>query len=142
MGGAFGYELDLTKLTAEEKDLIRRQVKDYKRFAPLVTRGDLCRLILPSDTVNGRTGCCAAWEYVSPDRTEALVTFVVIRTTVHPVYFLRLEGLDPGALYEDESSGARYRGDTLMRAGLNLTKNWKDGESVTIFLTKVPDAEK
>jgi len=139
MGGAFGYELDLTKLTPEEKDLIRHQTAEYRRFAPLVNRGDLYRLILPSETVNGRVGCCAAWEYVSPDRSEALVTFVVIRTTVHPVYFLRLEGLDPAGLYEDEETGARVRGDTLMRAGLNLTRTWRDGESVMIRLTRVEE---
>lgn len=141
MGGAFGYELDLTKLTGEEKDLIRRQVKEYREIAPLVRRGDFYRLILPSDTVNGQSGKCAAWMIVSEDKTEVLVTFVVIRTSVHPVYFLKLDGLDPAAVYEDRETGARYHGDTLMNAGLNLTKTWRDGESVLIRLTKVSDGE-
>ena len=138
-GGAFGYELDLTKLTAEEKQLIREQVAAYRRDGALICRGDFYRLIMPSDEVNGRTGCCAAWMAVSEDRSEALVTFVVIRGSIHPVYYLRLEGLDADALYEDGESGQRYRGSTLMRAGLNLTKNWRDGESAVIRLTRIPD---
>ncbi len=141
MGGAFGYELDLTKLSDEEKDLIRRQVKDYHRYYALINRGDFYRLILPSDTVNGKTGSCAAWMTVSEDRSEALVTFVVIRGSIHPVYFLKLEGLDPDAVYEDEGTGARYGGSTLMHAGLNLAKNWRDGESAVIHLIKAPKEE-
>ena len=70
------------------------------------------------------------------------MTFVVIRTSVHPVYFLKLDGLDPAAVYEDRDTGARTHGDTLMNAGLNLTKTWRDGESVVIRLRKVPDGEK
>ena len=140
MGGAFGYELDLTTLTDDEKALIRRQVADYHRFYPLISRGSFYRLILPSDMVNGRAGRCAAWMTVSEDRAEALVTFVVIRASIHPVYFLRLEGLDPAAKYREETSGADYSGSVLMRAGLNLTSarkgGWTDGSSVVLHFTK------
>ncbi len=141
MGGAFGYELDLTTLTDEEKDLIRRQVADYHRYYGLINRGDFYRLILPGDTVNGKTGGCAAWMTVSEDRSEALVTFVVIRASIHPVYFLRLEGLDPAAKYREESTGAVTAGSTLMRAGINLTSarrgGWTDGSSVVMHFTRI-----
>ena len=116
-------------------------MKDYHRYYALINRGDFYRLILPSDTVNGKTGSCAAWMTVSEDRSEALVTFVVIRGSIHPVYFLKLEGLDPDAVYEDEGTGARYGGSTLMHAGLNLAKNWRDGESAVIHLIKAPEEE-
>ncbi len=135
MGGAFGYELDLTKLTDAEKELIKKQIADYHRCCALINRGDFHRLILPGDRVNGKSCRAAAWMVVSEDKSEALVTFVVIRTSIHPVYFLRLRGLDPAALYED-GEGRAYRGDSLMRAGLNLTKNYRDGESVVIHLTR------
>lgn len=136
MGGAFGYELDLTTLSDEDKECIKRQVKDYHRYYDLVNRGDLYRLILPTDTVNGKCGKCAAWMYVSENKSEALVTFVVIRTSIHPVYFLKLRGLDPDAIYIDETTGKEYYGNTLMRAGLNLTNNYQDGDSVVIHLIK------
>ena len=134
MGGAFGYELDLTLLTEEEKEMIKSQVADYHRYYKVINHGDLYRLILPDDTVNGKTGKCAAWMYVSEDKSEALVTFVVIRTSIHPVYFLKLKGLEADAVYVDQETGREYHGDTLMNAGLNLTKKYKDGESVVIHL--------
>ncbi len=136
MAGAFGYELDLTKLTDEEKELIRHQVEAYHRYYDVINRGDLYRLILPTDSYNGKCGKCASWMYVSSDRSEALFTFVVIRTSVHPVYFVRLRGLDPSAVYVDTATGARYHGDTLMNAGLNLTKSYRDGDSVVLHLKK------
>ncbi len=136
MGGAFGYELDLTLLTEEEKELIRQQVADYHRYYDLINHGDLYRLILPDDTVNGKVGKCAAWMYVSEDQSEALATFVVIRTSIHPVYFLKLRGLEADAVYVEEETGKEYHGDTLMNVGLNLTKKYKDGDSVVIHLIK------
>ncbi|MGN1345242.1 MAG: alpha-galactosidase, partial [Eubacteriales bacterium] len=136
MAGAFGYELDLTKLTEEEKALIRKQTADYHRFYHIINEGDLYRLIMPRDTVNYMAGKCAAWMYVSEDRSEALFTFVVIRTSVHPVYFVRLRGLAPNRKYADEA-GNVYSGDTLMNAGLNLTKNYRDGDSVAIYLKAI-----
>lgn len=136
MGGAFGYELDLTILTDEEKEMIKNQVEDYHRYYELINCGELYRLILPTDTVNGKCGKCAAWMYVSEDQAEVLVTFVVIRTSIHPVYFLKLRGLDPNAVYIDEETGKEYYGNTLMNAGLNLTRTYKDGDSVIIHLIR------
>ena len=137
MGGAFGYELDLTALSDEEKELIRQQVDEYHRYYDVINRGDLYRLIMPNDTYNGKQGKCAAWIYVSVDKSEALLTFVVMRTSVKPVYFLKLQGLDPTAQYRDEESGRIYHGDTLMKVGLNLTRRYTDGDSMVVHLKKV-----
>ena len=51
--------------------------------------------------------------------------------------YLRLEGLDPKKKYLDESAGRILSGDTLMNAGLNLSRNYRDGESVLIHLKEV-----
>ena len=91
---------------------------------------------MPSDSYNGKRGKCASWMYVSEDKSEVLFTFVVIRTSVHPVYFVKLRGLDPTAEYIEESSGNVYHGDTLMNAGVNLTKNYRDGDSVVLHFIK------
>lgn len=42
--GATGYELDLTKISSEEKEQIKTQIRDYKAIDELVLRGDLYRL--------------------------------------------------------------------------------------------------
>ena len=103
MTGTYGYELDLTKLTDAEKELMSKQVDAYHRYYNVINQGDLYRLIMPADCVNGKIGHCAAWMYVSEDKSEALATFVVIRTSIHPVYFLKLQGLDPDAVYADDN---------------------------------------
>ena len=43
----------------EEKEMIKKQVNDYHRYYDLINRGDLYRLILPTDNVNGKIGKCA-----------------------------------------------------------------------------------
>ncbi len=134
MAGAFGYELDLTKLTDDEKALMKKQIDDYHRFWHIINEGNLYRLIHPSDAVNYNVGKCAAWMYVTDDRTEALFTIVVIRASIHPVYFVQLEGLDPGKKYKIEGDSRVYSGDTLMRAGLNLTRDYRDGDSVVLHI--------
>lgn len=44
MSGNFGYELDLTRFTDEEKEIVKAQVAVYKEFRMLVQKGDLYRL--------------------------------------------------------------------------------------------------
>lgn len=138
MGGAFGYELDLTKLSEEEKEMIRQQVAEYQRYYDVINRGDLYRLILPNQRYQGKEGHVASWMYVSEDKGEALVTLVVLRASLKASYFLKLQGLDPKARYQEEESGRIYYGDTLMKAGLNLTRRYLDGDSVMIHLVKLP----
>ncbi|MGI5894299.1 MAG: alpha-galactosidase [Candidatus Merdivicinus sp.] len=132
MAGAFGYELDLTKLTAEEKELVKKQVAQYHAYAPLVQDGDFYRLISPFADENR-----CAWMSVSADKSEALVTFVVPRTRVNFTSYLRLAGLDPQRYYQDDLTGAVRSGALLMNAGINLSRRWEDGESVLIHLKEV-----
>ena len=123
--GVFGYELDLNNLTDRDREIVKKQVQDYKAIRHIVMEGDLYRLVPPGGNV-------CAWEYVTEDKSEALFTYVCVRTMIAPVCFIRLRGLDPDRVYVDAESGKRYRGDTLMNAGLNLSGNRRDGESVRI----------
>lgn len=128
MAGAFGYELDLTKLNDEERGLVRRQVADYHRYYDVIQNGDYYRLINPTESKGDMTSA-AAWESVSSDKREVLLTYVVIRTQPSMSRYIRLRGLDPALTYTDTESGRSYSGALLMNAGLNLTGFWRDGES-------------
>lgn len=115
MAGTFGYELDPGKLTEEEKEEIREQVRQYKKYAPLIQSGDYYRL---SDPFRDPYG---AWMFVSEDGSRALFSAVMLE--IHgnmPVSYVRLKGLKPDAVYEDAQSGRRYFGAALMRAGIPL----------------------
>ncbi len=94
MAGTFGYELDLTKLTEDEKRTVAWQVAFYKENRDLVAHGELYRLKNPFE------GEAAAWMYVSKDRKEALVSHVwILGVPNPPLALLRLKGLEPGLDY-------------------------------------------
>ena len=47
MSGNFGYELDITKLSDEEKEMIKEQIKNYKEIRETIQFGDYYRLSSP-----------------------------------------------------------------------------------------------
>ena len=131
--GSFGYELDPDKLTEEEIAEIKEQVKEYHKYYDVIHYGELYRLITPFENEFK-----VAWEFVSEDKKEALVTVVHIKLPYDNLFFLKLKGLDPEKIYEIEDTGETYSGAYLMNAGLNLThKPAGDGVSYLIHLTEV-----
>lgn len=132
MAGAFGYELDINTLNEEERELVRKQVADYHKYYNVIQNGDYYRLISP---IENRHYC--AWESVSPDKDEVLVTFVSVRAKIRTVLFLKLQGLDPDKVYRDEETGFEYTGRTLMGAGLNMSGNYGDGRSYVKYFKEV-----
>ena len=120
MAGAFGYELDLNKLTDDEKAMVKKQVADYTKYYSLVNWGDYYRLASPFE----KNGTHCAWEYVTEDGSEALVTFVIIRHLMHAQHRVYPKGLVADALYTVEGDGLKetmhLHGDTIMRAGLPI----------------------
>ncbi|MGN7765042.1 alpha-galactosidase [Paenibacillus sp. 22594] len=125
MSGNFGYELDLTKFTEEEKAAVKAQVALYKELRPLVQFGEQYRLLSPFE------GNETAWLIAAEDQSEAVVVYV--RTLAEPndkLYYLRLKGLDPNADYEWLEGGGVYGGDHLMYAGLPLPALHGDFQSI------------
>lgn len=113
MAGSFGYELDLSLLTEEEKAEVKEQIKDYKKYQELIYTGDYYRLHTP-----GKDTEIAAWAFVSQDRSEALLNIVSLDTHGNePTNYVRMRGLDPEKPYLCESTGKIYSGAALMYAG-------------------------
>ncbi|MDO3680878.1 alpha-galactosidase [Paenibacillus ehimensis] len=132
MSGNFGYELDLTKLPAEEKDIIKQQVALYKENRRLIQNGDLYRLKSPF------SGNETAWMLVSEDRREAMVFyFQVLGVPNGPLRRLRLKGLQTELDYRVSGFEDRYRGDRLMQIGLPIPPLDGDYKSVWFKLTAV-----
>lgn len=134
MCGTFGYEMDPRSLTPEERETVKRQVADYHKYYDLIRFGDFYRITAPTENP-----FFCDWEFVSPDRKEALFTRVVMRQPDNPYQFQRLRGLDPDTMYTDEETGEVYSGALLMNAGIDLSaKNWNDlgdGTSVVKHFT-------
>ena len=115
--GAFGYELDLSKMTDEEKALTKKQVESYKRTDELILKGDLYRLKSPYE----KNYFCEM--VVSKDKSEAYVVGV----RIHGIpcdynQYVYLSGLDESAVYEIEELKIEASGKALYNAGLLLPK--------------------
>ena len=111
--GTFGYELDLNKLSSGEKEEIRGQIKEYKKYARLVQQGLYYRLTDPQTADTG------AWEFVSEDGKEALVQAVTIRQHANmDVSYIKLRGLAENTVYREAESGRTYNSTALMEAGI------------------------
>ncbi len=130
MSGTFGYEMDLSRCTDEEKENIRRQIAFYKSHYDLISRGDYYRLTNPFDHK-----LFTAWEHVSADRRKALVSVVFdnIRPA-SPFHKLCLKGLDPSLQYRINGKKKLYSGALLMQAGYPLPIIQKDYQSLQFYL--------
>jgi len=143
MSGNFGYELDATALSEDERQAVREHVRLYKEIRPLVQFGDFYRLLSPFE------GNEAAWMFISEDGREALVFYFNVLNEANSVLRrLRLKGLDPQANYAVEpldgwqdAGGAAgvYGGDQLMYAGLTLQTGHGDFQSRLFRLRRVQD---
>jgi alpha-galactosidase len=130
MGGSFGYELDISKMTGEEKEEIAQQVQQYHAYAPIIRNGDYYRLLTSREAT--------AWEIVAADGETVLLGYVLALGRVRNIRIIKLQGLDENALYRDEQSGKVYAGGMLMHAGINLSPLWlRDREGVMLCLKKV-----
>ncbi len=124
MSGNFGYELDLTQMTDEEKAEVKKQVEFYKEIRHVVQFGEFYRLRSPFE------GNDAAWMSVTEDGTEAFAVHVNVLVEPNgPLEWLKLQGLDPAARYRVEGSGEVYGGDQLMYVGLPIPRAHVDYKS-------------
>lgn len=132
MSGNFGYELDITKLSDEEKEMIKEQIKNYKEIRETIQFGDYYRLSSPFESND------VAWMFVSKDKKEVVVSFVRQRALPHPKFeSLKLVGLEEDASYEIVGEDAVFFGDELMYVGLNVPELVGDYAAKMWVLRKV-----
>ncbi len=129
--GAFGYELDVSKVSEEEKALVREQISNYHKYYDVIHNGNQYRIVSPFENEH-----YAAWEYVSDDKKEVLFTFAVMRGFFSTTVQIRLPALNPEFVYVDQETGEEYSGSALMYAGLHMAGEsfTCDGYSKVIYL--------
>lgn len=115
--GTFGYELDLNKITEEDKSKVLEQTAFYKKYRDLIGAGDFYRLISPFD----KDGNTTAWMIVSKDKKRALVGYYQVLSRPNPKYpGFKLVGLDSNILYSVKPLEKSMYGDELMNVGIHL----------------------
>lgn len=121
--GTFGYELDITRLSQEEKELVKKQVRKYHKYNDLIREGDYYRLASFKDN-----GCYDCWMIVEKDKSKALLFYVQVMAKANAKSrFVRLAGLDADRRYTVD--GKEYAGSTLMQAGVRITSEFGDFRS-------------
>lgn len=132
MSGNFGYELDITKLSDEEKEMIKEQIKNYKEIRETIQFGDYYRLSSPFEDND------VAWMFVSKDKKEVVVSFVRQSAFPHPKFeSLKLVGLEEDASYEVVGENKVFGGDELMYVGLNVPQLVGDYDAKMWVLRKI-----
>ena len=115
MAGTFGYELDVTRISIEDREKIPEQIQRYHHLQSLIQSGDYYRL------ASARQGNVDAWMIVSQDQSRALLTMVRgLNTPNARRRHLKLQGLNPRASYRDTQTGRIYSGEALLHIGFPM----------------------
>ncbi len=149
MSGTFGYELDLNKVSEDDKAKVKDQITNFKEWYELIQYGDLYRL---TDSKPVRD--YSAWQIVAKDKRESLLNLVLTNVEGNPLpIHIKFQGLNPdldyeisfAALYDrNETSsiekansllGKSFKGKTLMNNGLSIPYLYGDYPSGQILIS-------
>lgn len=129
MSGNLGYELDVTKSSEEELQIMSSQIEKYKQIRSIVQFGEFYRLSSPFTSNN------TAWIYVTEDKKEAVFVYIsVLAQPNAPFKKIKLNGLASDKKYYIEELKRSYYGDELMNAGLNVEHPHGDFSSILFTL--------
>ena len=131
--GAFGYELNPSLLSEDEKKFIRKQVQTYKKYQQLILKGDLYRLKNPFESEE------FGFQLISKDKEEVLIVLMRQQTmgVTMPMTLVKPKALDPNKCYKIMDSEKVFYGKTLMNAGLDISYENIDYATKVIHLIAV-----
>lgn len=117
--GAFGYELDLNRLTDEEIKVVKEQISFYKANRKLLHQGVFYRLKSPFE------GNDTAWMVVSQEKDRAIVSYYQVLNPANGGWLkLKLKGLCEEMPYKVSLWGKDgiFYGNQLMYAGIPIDR--------------------
>ena len=129
--GTFGYELDLSKLSEEDKAKIVEINKLIRDWHHIVTLGDYYAISSPFES-NFST-----FNIVSKEKKEALVFNFNFRPEQTKGRFIRVKGLDKNKNYFNSLTNDVYKGDFYMNVGINISAPIKEGMTMMFVLKEV-----
>ncbi len=111
--GPTGYELDMTKITEDERELIKAHTEWYRRIEPLVLEGDLYR-----DSYDTDEGISSV-TLVSKDKSQAItVCYRALNLINSSLTRIRPRGLSPKKTYFCPELSLTLSGATLLNVGI------------------------
>ena len=132
--GAFGYELDLSKMNEEEYAMIKEQTELYRRNEDLILSGDMYRLINPFEGNN------FGMAVLNKEKTRGMACFFQkLASQGLTVNRFKIMGLDPEKTYK--ISGLDYElvaeGSIFMNMGIQINKIKFDFSSIMFEIIAV-----
>ena len=138
MGGNFGFEMDLSRLSAVEMEQVREYVKCYREIRKTIQFGTFYRLSSPFADEN------VAWEFVG-DGQAVLFTYRRSGQKNDEEWRVMLRGLKKEGIYELQKEAWRtdgateggkcYRGEVLMNLGFRVPHGNFSNESHCFIFT-------
>ncbi len=133
MQGTFGYELDLSKMTEEEKSIVRNQVKSFKEHYRLFQFGNYYRIVSPVENHD-----VTVWEYADKNGKEACLAAVFTDLYGNAIsHIVKFRGLCPEGkykLFRDGEFEGEYTGAALMQGGILLPVPKEDYDSFQFYV--------
>ncbi|ULT57527.1 alpha-galactosidase [Neobacillus drentensis] len=115
MAANLGLELNVDKLSREDRELVKKEIQLYHQIKDIVLFGDLYRLWSPFE------GMDTAWMYVGNGQKQAVVFYYKTLATPNPPFLrLRLQGLNPQLKYKINNGDRVFYGDELLKIGFTL----------------------
>ena len=137
MAANLGFELNVDKLSKEDRALVRKEIQLYHQIKDIVLFGDLYRLLSPFE------GMDTAWMYVGHDQKQAVLFYYKTLATPNPPFLrLRLQGLNPQLKYKINNEDRVFYGDELLKIGFTLPLIKEDFFSEIYYLNSVDSKEK
>ncbi len=133
MQGTFGYELDLSKLSKEEKAEVKQQVRMFKERYRLFQFGNYYRISSPLENRD-----FTAWEYADKDGKEAYIGVVYTDLHGNPAsWCIKFQGLLPEGKYtmwKNNEPAGTFTGVALMSGGVLLPVPVENYDSCQIYV--------
>ena len=111
LGGVLGYEMNITRLSSENETIIKEQIKQYGKFAPLLLHGTAYRL-------DGLGQDEYGFVCVAKDKSEFLLVYQNLSGAARKR--IPIVGIESRAVYKD-GQGNLYRGEKLLKEGLEIS---------------------
>ena len=129
LGGPLGYEFNILKVEDSVKEVMKKQIRDYRRYEKLILNGDLYRLKSPYE--DG----CYAYYYAKEDNSELLVYFLQPKgDPKQKEHKLKISRALRGVTYRDNRSGLEISGEDLRR-GLTVKADTEDAYAKVFHFT-------
>ncbi len=130
--GATGYELDLTRMDAGQRETVKASIAEYKKWADLILEGDLYRMDDPQTT-----NYFSVTVVAKDQSSAALVTYRRMGRPNAEVKRVKFRGLDRQKTYFLEEHGKSFSGATLMNVGIPIAYPSGDFGTCKLHVTAI-----